>query len=218
MFLLQLLAAAAALEASTPRGVSFLGAEASPDVEAPTGELRKILSLVHSARPGLWNRTQWILIVGFILLWVGVGLVYFCGNMGAESAGDIASDFGVTTAFCTIVIVAIGGIGALIMLGSHVMPSFSFAAGAGACLFLLTIGFFCFGVYFGTEKLREYHDPPHGVSHFHRTPSSYFIGSDPRLAGRSSPSDQFSGGAVGGHTLDDEVVQGLQDQRYTTRL
>jgi magnesium-transporting ATPase (P-type) len=198
--------------------VSLRGAEASTEVDAPSGELRKILSLVHAARPGLWNRTQWMLIGGFILLWVGFGLVYCVGNMGSEHWVDIFSDFGVTTAMCTIFIAAIGGIGAVVLLGYHVMPNVGFASGAGACLFLLTIVFFCFGVYFGTEKLREYHDPPHGASHFHRLPANYFIGSDPRLAGRQSRDPQLWSGGVGGHDLDEEVVKGLSDARFTTRL
>merc|ERR1719161_3535432 len=100
-------------------------------------------------------------------------------------------------------IVALGGIAALILLGYHVMPNVSFAAGAGTCLFFLTIVFFVVGVYFGTQKLREYHDPPHGASHFHRMPENYFIGSDPRL--QDSPASGRPG-RIGGVNLDSEVV------------
>jgi hypothetical protein len=216
MLLVQLLVVAAALQPSTPQGVSLRGAEGSTMVEAASeGDLRKILSLLGSARPGLWTRTQWLLIGGLILVGVGFGLVHCLGNMNGDHMTDAVTDCGVTSVLCTIGLVAICGVGAVILLGYHVMPSVSFAQGAGACLFLLTVVFFGFGVYFGTMKLREYHDPPHGASHFHRLPQNYFIGSDPRL--REISRDTYGSGRVGGMNLDGEVVEGLQNATYTTR-
>jgi hypothetical protein len=190
------------------------GVDASAEVEGVPGELRKALSL---ARLGVGvGRSTWILIGCFIAVWIGIGLVYCVSNMNGEHWVDLFTDFGVSTALCTIAVVVIGGFGAMILLGSHVMPNVGFAAGAGTCLFVLTVVFFCVGAYYGTEKLREYHDPPHGASHFHRLPQSYFIGSDPRLA--EVTRSTHGSGRVGGVNLDSEVVEGLRNARHTTRL